>query len=155
MATATLKAAPDAGEADGGKKKSKMKLFIIAGAVLVLAGAAAAYFLLFAGGGEDAAAEEPKPEPGAVAALEAITINLADGHFLKLKLALQATAEVHEAPDGSKALDLAIDHFSNRPVDELSSDKARNLAKQELLEKVEKAYEGQIMDIYFTEFVMQ
>ncbi|GAA3448153.1 flagellar basal body-associated FliL family protein [Planomonospora venezuelensis] len=152
MATAKLKAATDAEEAKDGGKKSK-KLFIIAGAVLVVVAAAAAYFLFFAGGGEPA--EEPKPEPGAVAALDAITINLADGHFLKLKLALQATAEVHEAPDGSKALDLAIDQFSNKAVDELSSDKARNLAKQELLEKVEKAYEGEIMNIYFTEFVMQ
>ncbi|MBG0833301.1 flagellar basal body-associated FliL family protein [Planomonospora sp. ID67723] len=153
MATAKLKAAPDAEEAKDGGKKSKKKLFIIAGAVLVVVAAAAAYFLLFAGSGEPA--EEPKPEPGAVAALDAITINLADGHFLKLKLALQATKEVKEAPDGSKALDLAINQFSNRPVDELSSDKARNLAKKELLEKVEKAYEGEVMDIYFTEFVMQ
>ncbi|GIH97577.1 flagellar basal body-associated FliL family protein [Planobispora siamensis] len=152
MATATLKAAPDAEEAKGGKKSKKM-IFIIAGAVLVLGAAAAAYFLLFAGGGEEAA--EPAPEPGAVATLDAITVNLADGHFLKLKMALQATAEVAEAPDGSKALDLAIDQFSNKGVDELSSNKARNLAKQELLEKVEKAYEGEIMDIYFTEFVMQ
>ncbi|MBG0818491.1 flagellar basal body-associated protein FliL [Planomonospora sp. ID82291] len=154
MATAKLKAAPSAEEATGGgAKKPKKKILVIAGAVLLLlAAAAAAYFLLFAGGGE---AEEPAPEPGAVATLDAITINLSDGHFLKLKLALQATAEVAEAPDGSKALDLAIDQFSNKPVDELSSDKARNLAKQELLEKIEKAYEGEIMDIYFTEFVMQ
>jgi flagellar FliL protein len=152
MATAKLKAAPDAEEAEGGKKSKKM-LFVVGGVVLVLVAAAAAYFLLFAGSGE--AAEEPAPEPGAVAALDAITINLADGHFLKLKLALQATAEVAEAPDGSKALDLAINQFSNKAVDELSSDKARNLAKQELMEKVEKAYEGEIMDIYFTEFVMQ
>ncbi|GGL47309.1 flagellar basal body-associated FliL family protein [Planomonospora parontospora] len=152
MATAKLKAAPDAEEAKEGGKKSKKTLFLAGGVVLVLAAAAAAYFLLFAGGGEE---KEPAPEPGAVAALDAITINLADGHFLKLKLALQATAEVAEAPDGSKALDLAIDQFSNKAVDELSSDKARNLAKQELVEKVEKAYEGEIMDIYFTEFVMQ
>ncbi|WP_203872442.1 hypothetical protein, partial [Planomonospora parontospora] len=88
MATATLKSAPDAGEAKDDGKKSKKKLFIIAGAVLALVGAAAAYFLLFAGSGK---AEEPKPEPGAIAALDAITINLADGHFLKLKMALQAT----------------------------------------------------------------
>ncbi|WP_203872417.1 flagellar basal body-associated FliL family protein, partial [Planomonospora parontospora] len=63
--------------------------------------------------------------------------------------------EVKEAPDGSKALDLAIKQFRNKPVDELSSEKALDLAKRELVEKVEKAYEGEIMDIYFTEFVMQ
>ncbi|GAA3149688.1 hypothetical protein GCM10010466_46300 [Planomonospora alba] len=153
MATAKLQAAPKAEEAKDGGKKPKKKLIVIAGgALLLVVAAAAAYFLLFSGGGAE---EEPAPEPGAVAALDAVTINLADGHFLKLGLALQATAEVAEAPDGSKALDLAIDQFSNRPMDELSSGKARNLAKQELLKKIEEAYEGEIMDIYFREFVMQ
>ena len=41
-------------------------------------------------------------------------VNLADGHYLKLKLALQATDRRPEAPDGSKALDIAIDLFSNQ-----------------------------------------
>ena len=152
MASAKLKAAPDADEsAEVGKKKSK-KMLIIIGAVGVLAAAAAAYFLVFAGGGS---AEAKEPDPGVVVPLEAITINLEEGHYLKLGLALQATAAVAEAPDGSKALDLAISEFSNRSVAELSTDKAREAAKEELLKKVEKAYEDEIMDIYFTSFVKQ
>ena len=43
-------------------------------------------------------------------------MNLAEGHFLKLKISLQATAKAAELPDGSKALDIAIDQFSNRSV---------------------------------------
>jgi hypothetical protein len=58
-------------------------------------------------------------------------------------------------PDGSKALDIAISEFSNRPLAELASNAARDKAKAELRKKINKAYEGHVMDVYFTEFVMQ
>lgn len=134
-------------------KKSKKKLIIVAALVVLLGGGGAGgYFFVLAPGKAEAA---PPPEPGAVVALEAITINLADGHFLKLKIALQATAEAHEEPDGSKALDIAIDMFSNRAVEELASNAERQRAKAELKEKVTAAYEHEVMDVYLTEFVMQ
>jgi flagellar FliL protein len=38
---------------------------------------------------------------------------------------------------------------------ELSSAAGRKKAKHELVEQVTEAYEGEVMDIYFTEFVMQ
>jgi flagellar FliL protein len=132
-------------------KKSKKKLIIIVlAAVVLLGGGAGAYFAFFSG-------PKTKPEPvaGKVVVMEAITVNLADGHFLKLKLALQATADAAEAPDGSHAADIAISLFSNMAVAELSSNEAREKTKKKLAEKVEKAYEGEIMDVYFTEFVMQ
>jgi flagellar FliL protein len=91
-----------------------------------------------------------------VVPLESITVNLAGGHFLKIRIALQATADAAAAPDGSKALDLTISQFSNKSVAELSGTKARDLAKAKLKEKVIKAYEDHsVMDIYITEFVMQ
>jgi flagellar FliL protein len=139
----------DADEAP--KKKSKAKLVIILVAVVVLlGGGAGGYFAFFAG-----SSTPPAPEPGKVVALDAITVNLADGHFLKLKLSLQATTDATEDPDGSKALDIAISEFSNRPLAELSSNAARDKAKSELREKINKAYDGHVMDVYFTEFVMQ
>jgi flagellar FliL protein len=132
-------------------KKSKKKLFIIVIAVVVLlGGGAGAYFVFFSG-----PTVKPAPKPGKVVAMDAVTLNLADGHFLKLKLALQATADVAEAPDGSKAVDIAISQFSNMEVAALSSGPARDKAKKELTKKIEEAYEGEIMDVYFTEFVMQ
>ena len=134
------------------KKKSKMMLIIIVAAVVLLGGGGAGAYFMFAGGEKE---EEPKPEPGKVVVMDAVTLNLADGHFLKLKIALQATLEAAEVPDGSKAVDIAISEFSNRPVAELASNEAREKAKEELKKKVEKAYEGEIMDVYFTEFVMQ
>jgi flagellar FliL protein len=38
---------------------------------------------------------------------------------------------------------------------ELGSNEARTKIKAELLERISKAYDGEIMDVYFTEFVMQ
>lgn len=133
-------------------KKSKKKLIIIVlAAVLLAGGGAGAYLALFSGKAE--AKEAPKA--GAVVPLEAITVNLADGHYLKMAFALQATADVEEDPDGSKALDLAIHQYTDMKVAELSDVKGRDKAKHELLEKIEKAYEEEVMDIYFTQFVVQ
>jgi flagellar FliL protein len=138
---------------DEAPKRSKKKLIIIIVAlVIAVGGGGTGGYFLFA---PSEPAVEPEPVPGLVVPLEAVTINLADGHFLKLKIALQATAEVAEAPDGSKALDIAIDLFSNRTLAELSSNDERKRMKKELAEKVEKAYHEEIMDVYFTEFVMQ
>jgi flagellar FliL protein len=132
-------------------KKSKKKLLIIVAAVVVLlGGGAGGYFAFFSG-----SSATPPPVPGKVVSLEAITLNLADGHFLKLKLSLQATTTATEDPDGSKALDIAISEFSNRPLAELASNAARDKAKGELRKKINEAYEGHVMDVYFTEFVMQ
>jgi flagellar FliL protein len=137
---------------DAAPKRSKKKLIIIVlAAVLLLGGGGGAYAML----GSSAPEKPVKPEPGAVVALDAVTINLADGHFLKIKLALQATAEAHEEPDGSKALDAAITYFSDMKMAELSSAAGRKKAKHELVEQVSAAYEGEVMDVYFTEFVMQ
>ncbi|HWH01298.1 MAG TPA: flagellar basal body-associated FliL family protein [Pilimelia sp.] len=138
---------------DEAPKKGKSKLIIMIIAVVFLAaGGVGGYLMLKGGGGPE---EEPKPEAGVVVALDAITVNLADGHYLKVKMALQATANAVEEPDGSKALDLAIAEFTDKEMGELSSAAGRSKAKAELLEKVKKAYNGDIMDIYFTEFVMQ
>jgi flagellar FliL protein len=130
--------------------KSKKKLLVVF--ALVLALGAGGYVFLGKGGGDKA---EAAPKPGAVVPLEAIHLNLAGGHYLKLGLALQATADAHEAPDGSKALDIAIDLLSNRPLAELNDATAREEVKAELVHKVTKAYDHEVMDVYFTEFVTQ
>ena len=137
---------------EGAPKKSRTKLVILLAAVVLLLGGAGGYFFMFAGSGDEA---EAAPEAGEVVAMEAVTVNLADGHFLKVAIALQATADAEHEPEGSKALDLTIDHFSNRKMAELSSAEGRQKAKQELIEKVGEAYHGEVMDVYFTQFVMQ
>jgi flagellar FliL protein len=48
-----------------------------------------------------------------------------------------------------------ITKLSHRSVAELSSNKTREKIKAELLTEIEHAYKDEVMDIYFTEFVMQ
>ncbi|PZM89577.1 MAG: flagellar basal body-associated protein FliL, partial [Actinobacteria bacterium] len=105
--------------------------------------------------GGSAGDEPAEPQPGAVITMDAITVNLADGHYLKMRLALQATKDADSDLNGAKALDLAIAKYTDMPIGELSSAAGRAKAKAELLEQIKKAYDGQVMDIYFTEFVMQ
>ncbi|GAA2504520.1 flagellar basal body-associated FliL family protein [Winogradskya humida] len=143
--------------AEAPKKSKKMLIIIIAAVVLLGGGGAAAYFLFI-----KKSDDTPKPPvKGIIATLEnAITINLADGHYLKLGFALQETADAGtEAVDLSEAADLAIDQYTGMTVAELSTEKGRLAAKEELLKKIEEAYKEDdkqyIMDIYFTQFVTQ
>jgi len=162
MSTPTLTAATAgagaAGAAAGedGAKKSKKKLFLVLPLVLALV-AGAAWFFLLRGSDEPAKKEEPKP--GAVVALESVNINLADGHYLKLKLALQASIDVEEAPDGSKAQGIAGDQLTGEEMAVLQSAKGRRHAQEELTHAIIKAYteEGHetVIDVYYPEFVSQ
>jgi flagellar FliL protein len=140
------------------KKKSKLLLIIIV-AVVALGAAGAGAYMMLKPPADPAAAAAEQAEPGAVIALDPVTINLADGHYLKMSFALQAVADVKEEPDGSKALDLAIAQYTDKPIAELSTAKGRETAKKELLEKIRKAYTKEeqetIMDLYITQFVTQ
>lgn len=143
-----------AGKKPGKKKPGKKKLLIIL-VVLLIVGGAAAKFLM---PGEPKG-PPPPPPAGPVLKLESITVNLADGHFLKLGLALEMDAEAGghggAEPDGSKALDLAIEEFSNKPLVELNSTEGRNKAKKHLTKEIKHAYHDAVTHVYFTEFVMQ
>jgi flagellar protein FliL len=130
------------------KPKSKKKLIIIAVVALLLVGGGGYYFLGSSGG--------PKPVvAGPVIAMDNMTLNLADNHFLRLKIGLQAVAGTDETMDTSKAAQLIISQFSNQPMAALSDDAARTKAKATLLTKLQEAYPDEIMDLYYTEFVMQ
>ena len=141
------------GDAAAPKKSKKKLIIILLAAVLLLGGGGAAYLMLGAKGGK--AKAKPTPKPGAVIPLDAITVNLAGGHYLKIHLALQTTADAGDKVDGSQALDLTVSEFSNHDMAEYSSEAGRSKAKAELLKAVEKAYDAKVMDIYFIEFVMQ
>lgn len=132
----------DAAPAKGGKKK---KLVVVA-VVLLLALGGAYQFVLKGGPTE--------PQPGEVLVLEPIQLNLEGEHYLRLGLALQLTADAHE-PDGSKALDAAITLLSGRSIDELAEPGEREGLKAELNETLQESYHGEVMEVYFTEFVTQ
>ena len=142
MPPAAAKGAAEEPEKKGGKKK----LIIILVAVLAIGGAAYWFVLK--------PKPEPKPEPGEVVSMEPIQINLEGGHYLKIGIALQLTTTAHEA-DGSKALDRTIAMFSGRSMDELTRKEELAKLKKELAKELEHDYHGEVMDVYFTDFVTQ
>jgi flagellar protein FliL len=137
------------------------------------------FFMGGKGGGDAAVAAPHEPASvehaednghGPIQELDPITLNLADGHFLKVGIALQMAAVEEagghgggKAPEvpAAKALDLAISLLGSHTMDELAHPKARELVKKELSEQVAEAYhdpEGHgpvVTKVYFTEFVMQ
>lgn len=139
-------ASPPADQAE--EKKSKKKLIVILVAVLALGGGG--YWFM-----------KPKPvgppQPGEVIKLDPIQINLADAHYLRIGIALQATTTAggHGGLDGSKALDTTITLFSGLPMAEVNDPKHRKELKKELEKELEHAYHGDVMGVYFTEFVTQ
>lgn len=128
----------------GGRKKVVMIL------VLILAIGAAAYWFALR-----PTAEAKTPEPGEVVRLEPIQVNLSGGHYLKIGIALQMTADVAHEPDGSKALDATIDLFSGRSMDQLGRAENRAKLKKALEKELEHRYHGEVMGVYFTDFVTQ
>lgn len=148
-----LKAAEEPPAKGGGKR---VKLLVIGAVLLVVLGVGAAYL----GGVFDkgAAAEPPAPPvptPGEVLAVEPVSLNLAGGHYLRIGLGLQLTTDVQEAPDPSKAVDAAIKLFSGRTMDEVSDPATRDALTAELAEQLVEVYEGEVMDVYLTNYVTQ
>ena len=146
MATKKPAAKPGGTDGAGGGKK---KLVIILVGLLVV-GAAAYWFVLKPG--PDAKTE--KPVAGEVMSLEPRQINLEGGRYLRLGLALQGTEEAEEL-EGSKALDAAIALFSGRSLEEVTRPEELKDLKAELKKEVEELYHGEVMDVYFTDFVTQ
>jgi flagellar protein FliL len=135
-------------------KGSKKRLLLI-GLVLILAAAGAAYFLLFSGSAE----AETEPVAGDVLVLEPIAVNLAGGGYLKIGVTLQFTEEGTagghggSGPDGSKATDLIISTFSQAAPADVTG--AREALKVALEQKIIEAYHGDVMAIFYNEYVTQ
>ena len=126
----------------------RKKLSLAIGVATIAAAAAGYWFFL--------RPDSPKaPEKGEVAALEPIQINLSDGHYLRLALALQLSADVKEKVDGSEALAVAVDMLSGRPVEDFDTPVGRRKLFAELTEDVVKDYAGEVLDLYVTEAVTQ
>jgi len=136
-------------ETEQGKKSRSKKRVLIAVLVVVLLLGGGAYFVLKPSSGSG------KPEPGAVDPLDSVQINLAGGHYLRLGIALQLREGAATDVDGSKALDAAINLFSGQSVGEVDQGQVRNSLKAKLGQQLTSLYDGDVMGVYFTEFVTQ
>jgi flagellar FliL protein len=168
----TTKVLPDAPASNslggaGKLRKSRKKLLVVVLVVLVLLGVGG-----FMGkgmlAGPTAPAGDPTKTAGIVKALAPITLNLADGRYLKLTMALQLTKAASPVPgsidaaagavpalDGSKALDAANSVLGQLTYTELLAPGGRARAQRTLTGKLKKLYPGEVMGVYFTEFLMQ
>lgn len=155
MATTT---APPTTETTSGPARRPMRLVLVAVVLVLLLGGGATAYLLTRGSGHDPAAA---PKPGAVVDLEPLTLNLSDGRFLKVGLSLQMSADAPVASgsdpgvNGAKARDAAIGIFGQRSYEQLLPANGRAVALRALNAEVRKRYDGEVLQVYLTEFVMQ
>jgi flagellar FliL protein len=87
-------------------------------------------------------------------------VNLADGHYLKVGVALQlkvgdVAATAKDDGTGAHALDMAIAALSPHTMAQLTQSSVRTSLKQKLGYDTCMAYKGDALTIYFTTFVMQ
>ena len=143
----------EAGAAGKGKgKKLSPKMLIIA--IVAVLGLGYGGYTMFL-------APPPKPAPpagGDIVALDPTTLNLADGHYLKIGLGIQllkggkATSPTFQV---SQAQELTINEFSDRTVSSLSTNAARVKLQKDLLAKIKKAYPDEVYALFVTQFVTQ
>lgn len=103
------------------------------------------------------------PHDGPVVALDPVTVNLADGRFLLIGVALQLQEaggghggdEVEPASFGARAIDSLISVMSRSRSDELRADTGLVAVKEELARTIVARYGGEVLGVYLTDFVMQ
>lgn len=99
------------------------------------------------------------PLPGEIATVEPININLKDGHFLRVGMALQLVEGVPAAEfmkgETAKANDAVIEMLGGTDMAAISNAEGREKVKKELKKKLKETYEGEVTDVFFTDFVMQ
>lgn len=158
----------------GGGGGSKM----MPAAMISIALVAAGYFVGGRGGGTAPAvavtattvAHEPTVDN--VVDLDAVNVNLADGHYLRVAISIGMGAGHHDeaaaADSGhgaaeatvtteptAPAADLVLSTFSGKTIDELSTLEGRIAARDHLLEGLKEFYGEEVITVFFTEFVMQ
>ena len=113
------------------------------------------------GDGSSAAAPTTTEAPvlGEVAQMEPININLKDGHFLRVGVGLQLIEGVEksefEKGETAKANDVIIGMLGGSDMAEIATAEGREHVKKELKKELKEVYEGDVIDVFFTDFVMQ
>lgn len=157
----------DAGAEDGASRPGTLKV-VVAAAVLVAVGVVVGGKVL---GGSAAPASATGPTttttepPGPVTTVDSITVNLADGRFLKLGLAFEVhhdeeypppEVEVDELTKGfAREIDASIMVLSTFTYEQLVAPDGKAVAKQRLLDRLGEVSDGAVSDVLFHEFVMQ
>jgi flagellar FliL protein len=141
------------------KKKGKRKKLIIGVVLIAVLGAGAKYEM---GTGSTAKKSGPHAaiaaKPGPLVPLDAVTVNLAGGHYLRVGVTVQFTDKVSATspPDGAPALDQTISYFTGMSPTPLETSAGLTSAKAGLKSKIADAYpKDPLYDVLFTSFVVQ
>jgi len=142
------------------KKGGNRLILIIALIVLAAAGSAAGSYFFFARGGE---ARAPKPVPQQVVDMGSIVVNLENansGRYLRVGITLaypeneKLSAEIAENQPLLK--DRIIDVLRRKNTEDVGEAAKADALKRELLQEINKyLHEGQVEQVYFTEFLVQ
>jgi len=89
-----------------------------------------------------------------------VTLNLADGHYVKVQVALQLASTVDvEALSvnnyGARAQDMVNERLSGLTMEQLQDPAAKSALKHELGYDICRDYDGEVSTIYFVQFVTQ
>ncbi len=159
-------ATTDAAEESSGRG-GKLKVGIAA-IVLVALGAGLGAKML-AGDAAPASATGPTTTttepPGPVTTVDSITVNLADGRFLKLGLSFEVGHDEEYPPvfvendeytkGFAREIDASIMVLSTFTFEQLVAPDGKRMAKEALLTELQRVSEGAVRDVLFHEFVMQ
>jgi flagellar protein FliL len=155
-------------DGDGGGGRGRRLKTVLAAVVLVAVGAGVGVKVLGVSAAP-ASADQPTTtttEPhGPVTTIDSITVNLADGRFLKLGLAFEVRKDVTYPPKSveidtltkgfAREIDASIMVMSTFSYDQLVVPEGKALAKAALLQRLAEVSDDAIRDVLFHEFVMQ
>jgi flagellar FliL protein len=167
------KVAKAEGEGEAGEKKSSKSKIIIA--VVCVALGAGGYMLGGQGAAEQVSTESTTTttlvqklgckdksvddSPKTVVDLPAMSINLTDGHYLRIGASLGLCDEIvvsdTEPFKSAPAKDVIVALLSGKTMEELSTEEGRAEAKKKLIEGITKVYPGVVYTVFLAEFVMQ
>lgn len=153
VASETAAVAPEPPAKKGPGRKATLGI----GAAIIAVVAAVYWFVVGPGAAsEDGdAAAAPEPKYGPVQVIDPISVNLAGGRYLRLGLGMQLTDAAHGDIDTAKALDAAIALYSGRTQAELADPEVRETLKVELADVLSERYHGEVITVYYTDFVTQ
>ncbi|QGG94652.1 flagellar basal body-associated FliL family protein [Actinomarinicola tropica] len=152
-----------------GKKEKGGRSNVVPAVILAVGIAAGGYFM----GGSDSGAATvdttvaPEVVEGPLLGVEPMTVNLANGRYLRMAASFQMSDAYEDAVEGedggeefahhdaSRVQDLLISSLGGRDAAGLSTAEGRHEVKEALEAELNEVFDGSVMEIYFTEFVIQ
>lgn len=133
-------------------RKVSLKAVIVSVVVILALVAGGVYWFVVRPALDDGT--PPPVVPGAVNTVDSINLNLSDGHYLRLGFAVQLTDQAKEV-DSAQILDAAITVFSGQKFSDVLDPVVREGLRQQLAGQLDRVYDGEVMEVYFTDYVAQ